>query len=55
MVEDPFELAPQLTSKDRQRLRKRGELLDLAHDAWRGIDRAADGVAALRVLIDRDT
>jgi hypothetical protein len=55
MVEDPFELATQLTPNDRQRLRKRRELLDPTHDAWRGVDRAADGVAALRVLIARDT
>jgi hypothetical protein len=55
IVEDPFELAPQLTPKDRQRLRKRGELLDTTHDAWRGVEPSADGVAALRVLIARDT
>jgi hypothetical protein len=55
MIEDPFELATQLTPKDRHRLRKRRELLDTTHDAWRGIERAADGSAALRVLLDRDT
>ncbi len=49
------ELAPKLTPKDRQRLRRRRELLETTHDASRGIDRAADGVAALRVLSARDT
>ena len=53
LVEDPFELAQQLTKKDRQRLRSRAEMADADHPAWFNLpdDLADRGRAAYRLLV----
>ncbi len=53
LVDDPFELARQLTLKDLQRLRKRRDLTERDHDAWRALaaDDADRGHAALAILL----
>lgn len=52
LVDDPIELADQLTKKDRQRLRSRSEMVDADQRAWASLSlEAADrGRAALRIL-----
>jgi len=53
LIEDPIEMAGHLTRKDRQRLRARSEMNDIAQRAWAGLPSgAADrGRAAYRLLI----
>lgn len=53
LVEDPVELAEQLTKKDRQRLRRRSEMADADLQAWASFtDELADrGRAAYRLLV----
>lgn len=52
LVDDPIELAGQLTKKDRQRLRERSEMIDADQRAWTSLsgDAADRGRAALRIL-----
>ena len=52
LVEDPLTMASQLQTKDRQRLRRRGEMNDPAHQSWLMLDQgAADrGLATYRLL-----
>lgn len=52
LVDDPIELADQLTKKDRQRLRSRSEMVDAHQRAWTSlsVDAADRGRAALRIL-----
>lgn len=53
LVEDPIELAAQLTKKDRQRLRARSEMVEASHAVWSSLlpDDADRGRAALRLLL----
>ncbi len=53
LVDDPFELELQLTVKDLQRLRKRRELTERDHNAWRTLaaDDADRGHATLAILL----
>lgn len=52
LVDDPIELAGQLTKKDRQRLRSRSEMADADQRAWNSLagDAADRGRAAFRLL-----
>lgn len=52
LVEDPLTMSTQLQPKDRQRLRRRGEMDDRTHQSWLVLDQdAADrGLAAYRLL-----
>ena len=52
LVDDPIELADQLTKKDRQRLRARSEMAATDQRAWASLasDAADRGRAALRIL-----
>lgn len=52
LVDDPIELAGQLTKRDRQRLRARPEMADVDQRAWSSlsVDRADRGRAAFRLL-----
>lgn len=52
LVDDPIELAGHLTTKDRQRLRARSEMIDADQRAWNNLpsDAADRGRAALRIL-----
>lgn len=52
LVDDPIELADQLTKKDRQRLRSRAEMADADQRAWASlpVDAADRGRAAFRLL-----
>lgn len=52
LVDEPFEMAGQLTTKDRRRIRKRAALSDPAHRVWRQLDPAARdrAQATLRIL-----
>lgn len=52
LVDDPFDLAARLTSKDRQRLRARKELIEGEHRVWNELDADARdrARAALRIL-----
>ncbi len=53
LVDDPIELAEQLTKKDRQRLRARTEMADADQPAWSSlsVDEADRGRAAFRLLV----
>jgi hypothetical protein len=53
LVDDPIELADQLTKKDRQRLRARSEMSDANQRAWSSLsaDEADRGRAAFRLLV----
>ncbi len=53
LVDDPIELAGQLTSKDRQRLRSRSEMGDPDQRAWSSLsnDAADRGRAVFRLLV----
>ena len=55
LVDDPLTMAAQMQPKDRQRLRRRGEMDDPAHQSWLIVDQdAADrGLAAYRLLTRR--
>lgn len=52
LVEDPRSLASGLKGKERSWLRRRAELLDPGHPAWRTLadEEAANGRTALRIL-----
>ena len=52
LVEDPLSMAAELQPKDRQRLRRRGEMGDPTHQSWLILDQdAADrGAATYRLL-----
>lgn len=52
LVGDPFEMAGQLTKKDRQRLRARSEMADAEARAWASLppDAGDRGRAAYRLL-----
>lgn len=52
LVDDPLEMAAHLTSKDRQRLRARGEMIDRDGPAWAVLSagRVDRGIAAYRIL-----
>ena len=54
LVKDPFELRGDLTTKDRQRLRRRRPMLDQRHRVWQSFDEheAQLALSALAVLID---
>lgn len=52
LVSEPFLMATKLRGGERGWLRRRGELLDPQASAWRIVDRAEDGQAALRILAD---
>jgi len=56
LVDDPLELAEQLTKKDRRRLRSRSEMADASQPAWNALpeDRADRGRAAYRLLVGVD-
>ncbi len=54
LVSDPFRARADLRSTERTWLRRRKELLDLSHPAWRRIERAGDGQATLRLMIDTE-
>ncbi len=53
LVDDPIELARQLTKKDRQRLRARSEMADADERAWSNLSvaQADRGRAAFRLLV----
>ena len=53
LVNDPIELAEQLTKKDRQRLRARSEMADADLQTWanHSVDAADRGRAAYRLLV----
>jgi len=53
LVDDPIELADQLTKKDRQRLRSRAEMADADQRAWASlrVDAADRARAAFRLLV----
>jgi hypothetical protein len=53
LVDDPFELAPELTKGDRRTVRAASALDDDEHEAWRvlGADHARDGRTARSVLL----
>jgi hypothetical protein len=52
LVEDPRELAGRFEGKERSWLRRRTELLDRAHPAWRPLPEgeANDGHIALKIM-----
>lgn len=52
LVEDPRALATELRGKERSWLRRRAELLERDHPAWRAltVEDAANGYLALRIL-----
>lgn len=52
LVDDPFALADQLTTKDRRRIRARNELIEGEHRVWSELDAAARdrAQAALQIL-----
>jgi hypothetical protein len=52
LIDDPIEVAEQLTKKDRQRLRSRSEMADTDQRAWASLsgDAADRGRAAFRIL-----
>lgn len=50
LVEDPRALAIQLTKSERGWLRKHRDLVESTAPAWHGIENAADGQLALRIL-----
>ncbi|MFT6290730.1 MAG: hypothetical protein ACJAR2_001321 [Ilumatobacter sp.] len=52
LIDDPFDLADRLTTKDRQRLRARKELIEGEHRVWNELDTDARDRArtALRIL-----
>ena len=54
LVKDPFETRADLTTKDRQRLRRRRSMLDQRHRVWQSFDERESQLAlsALAVLID---
>jgi hypothetical protein len=52
LVDDPFDLAGELTPKDRERIRRRSELADGSDRAWQTLlpEQADRARAALRIL-----
>lgn len=52
LVEDPRQLSAELRGRERSWLRRRAELLDRGHPAWKTLasEVAANGYAALRIL-----
>jgi hypothetical protein len=54
LVEDPFEMAEQMTAKDRQRLRLADALLEPSHPAWLlvPVSRRSAGQIAFGILRD---
>ena len=52
LVPDPFRLAGELQGNERGWLKRRAELFHANAPAWRVIDEAEDGRAALRILAD---
>ena len=53
LVSAPYEMAAEMTNKDRTRLRRNASsLTDSSHPAWIGIVDAADAIAALHALLD---
>jgi len=51
LVGDPFSMAEELSANERRWLRRQADLLDAEARAWRSVDDADDGRAALRILI----
>ncbi len=51
LVEDPFAMADELSRNERRWLDRQNSLLDPDARAWRRIDDAEDGRAALRILL----
>lgn len=51
LVPDVVALRDELSVKEQGYLRKHGALLDVEHQAWRGVAGAEDGVAALAFII----
>ena len=50
LVDEPFELAVDVTKTEQRWLRRRQELLEPSHGAWRTIETSEDARAALRIL-----
>ncbi len=51
LIDDPFAMAEELSRNERQWLRRQNNLLDPEARAWRSIDNADDGRAALGILL----
>ncbi|MFQ5743956.1 MAG: hypothetical protein ACE5HV_10255 [Acidobacteriota bacterium] len=51
LIRDPIEMASELSSPEKRWLRRRQELLDPTHPAWRRIRAPEDGRLAMRILI----
>ena len=50
LVLDPFAMRSELRGGERSWLRRRSELLDADAPAWRAVEEADDGLAALKIL-----
>ena len=53
LVEDPLAMATELAGQERRWLRRRDELFDRMHPAWRGVANSEDARIALRILSRR--
>ena len=51
LVDDPEAMRGELSKKDRQRLRRRSQMQQDDHPAWRRLESSADGRFALRILV----
>jgi len=54
LVGDPFGMAEELSDNERKWLKRQADLLDPEARAWRNIDGAEDGRAALEILVAGD-